>query len=229
MFLSLPTNKPPFLGYTTTLVLLWIIFNVTGCNSMNSVQKDISRQQEPSSTNSETYNQENELSTETANSNEEKAPSSAAILESESDANVPEEPNIPLLSWADFYAQVRPGLPVELGASLEVENAENEEKNLYEGFRIQIYSGPSPSMADTVSKQFRTWSIQHITGYSPETYTFFKAPYYRVHVGDFHDRTRAYSVSQIIKRQFPDAWVVYYRVIPWNAPADSVLIRFQRN
>ena len=139
MFLSLPTNKPPFLGYTTTLVLLWIIFNVTGCNSMNSVQKDISRQQEPSSTNSETYNQENELSTETANSNEEKAPSSAAILESESDANVPEEPNIPLLSWADFYAQVRPGLPVELGASLEVENAENEEKNLYEGFRIQIY------------------------------------------------------------------------------------------
>ena len=38
-----------------------------------------------------------------------------------------------------------------------------------------------------------------------ETYTFFKAPYYRVHVGDFHDRTRAYSTSQIIKRQFPSS------------------------
>lgn len=132
-----------------------------------------------------------------------------------------------LVQWDDFFPAIDQGIPEELSLRTTTEDEVVEEKNLYEGFRIQIYSGPSPAMADTVSKRFRFWSVRSISGYSPETYTFFKAPYYRVHVGDFHEREKAYDVAQIIKRAFPDAWVVYDRVNPWNVPADSSIIRFQ--
>ena len=132
-----------------------------------------------------------------------------------------------LVQWDDFFPAIDQGIPEELSLRTTTDDEVVEEKNLYEGFRIQIYSGPSPAMADTVSKRFRFWSVRSISGYSPETYTFFKAPYYRVHVGDFHEREKAYDVAQIIKRAFPDAWVVYDRVNPWNVPADSSIIRFQ--
>jgi len=132
-----------------------------------------------------------------------------------------------LVQWDDFFPAIDQGIPEELSQRTTTEDEVVEEKNLYEGFRIQIYSGPSPAIADTVSKRFRFWSVRSISGYSPETYTFFKAPYYRVHVGDFHEREKAYDVAQIIKRAFPDAWVVYDRVNPWNVPADSSIIRFQ--
>ena len=132
-----------------------------------------------------------------------------------------------LVQWDDFFPAIDQGIPEELSLRTTTDDEVVEEKNLYEGFRIQIYSGPSPTMADTVSKRFRFWSVRSISGYSPETYTFFKAPYYRVHVGDFHEREKAYDVAQIIKRAFPDAWVVYDRVNPWNVPADSSIIRFQ--
>ncbi len=132
-----------------------------------------------------------------------------------------------LVQWDDFFPAIDQGIPEELSLRTTTEEEVVEEKNLYEGFRIQIYSGPSPAIADTVSKRFRFWSVRSISGYSPETYTFFKAPYYRVHVGDFHEREKAYNVAQIIKRAFPDAWVVYDRVNPWNVPADSSIIRFQ--
>lgn len=132
-----------------------------------------------------------------------------------------------LVQWDDFFPALDQGIPEELSLRTTTEDEVVEEKNLYEGFRIQIYSGPSPAMADTVSKRFRFWSVRSISGYSPETYTFFKAPYYRVHVGDFHEREKAYDVAQIIKRAFPDAWVVYDRVNPWNVPTDSSIIRFQ--
>jgi len=96
-----------------------------------------------------------------------------------------------------------------------------EEQNLYEGFRIQIFSGVNVASADTVASQFRAWADTTISGYQPETYTFFKTPYYRVHIGDFHSRERAIEFSQLVKRKFRDAWVVYDRVNPWEVPADT--------
>ncbi len=225
------TNSKSMPGYVTTFLFVLLSISVTSCSSTKIVPENVISQAGRTPTNTDTLYQDSMDATAPMQKDRIDIPlvTNLTKIPSEADANVPAEPNIPLLGWADFYASIRPGVPAELAESLELESTENEEKNLYEGFRIQIYSGPSPAMADTVSKQFRTWSAQHVSGYSPETYTFFKAPYYRVHVGDFHDRTRAYSVSQIVKRQFPDAWVVYDRVIPWNVPADSVLIRFQRN
>lgn len=233
MLNSLYTNRTPLNIIKTSLciVLLGLIFTLMSCSSAEKVQENVTIQSVKSTSENEEISQgtlENFIiieSTDTSN-----LPVLNAVPQmSEPNTNELELPDLPLLDWSDFHANLRLGIPNELSANSELKSTESVEKNLYEGFRIQIYSGPSPSTADTVAKQFRTWSIQYISGYTPETYTFFKAPYYRVHVGDFHDRTRAYSTSQIIKRQFPDAWVVYDRVVPWNVPADSVLIRFRRN
>ena len=230
---SLYTNRTPLYSFKTSLfiVLLGLIFTLMSCSSAEKAQENVTIQSVKSFAENEEISQgavENfniTESTDISNLTEQ----NAVPRISEPNTKELELPDLPLLNWSDFYANLRHGIPDELSANSKLESTESVEKNLYEGFRIQIYSGPSPSIADTVAKEFRTWSIQHITGYSPETYTFFKAPYYRVHVGDFHDRTRAYSTSQIIKRQFPDAWVVYDRVVPWNVPSDSVLIRFRRN
>jgi len=93
--------------------------------------------------------------------------------------------------------------------------------NPFEGFRIQVFSGVSVANADSIASQFRAWSDTTIAGYQAETYTFFKTPYYRVHVGDFHSRKRAIDFSRLVKRKFRDAWVVYDRVNPQRVPADT--------
>lgn len=99
------------------------------------------------------------------------------------------------------------------------------ERNIYEGFRIQIYSGENVADADTVAGRFRVWADSTMADYQPETYVFFKTPYYRVHVGDFHHRDKAEKFSRIVKRYFREAWVVYDEVDPSYVPADTVLIR----
>lgn len=105
---------------------------------------------------------------------------------------------------------------------------EAKEVDLFEGFRVQIFSGQNPALADTVAKRFRAWSAANINGYQAETYTFFKAPYYRVHIGDFHNRNKAIQFSNLLKRRFRDSWVVYDRVNPYNVPADSISITLVR-
>ena len=228
---SLSTNKTPLFSFKSSHFLVLLSLSLMSCNSTEKVQKNVNiHSVKPSDENEEMSQsaQEEFIIIESTDVSNQPVVNALPKL-SEPNTKEPEITDIPLLDWSDFYTHLHLGIPDELSANPELESTEAVEKNLYEGFRIQIYSGPSPSIADTVAKQFRTWSIQYISGYSPETYTFFKAPYYRVHVGDFHDRTRAYSTSQIIKRQFPDAWVVYDRVVPWNVPSDSVFIRFQRN
>lgn len=130
-----------------------------------------------------------------------------------------------LSSLSDVYYNRTNNIPIEY-ERLKKEIVE-EEKDLFEGYRVQIFSGQNVALADTAAKRFRAWSAEHIEGYQAETYTFFKAPYYRVHVGDFHDRQRAIEFSNLLKRQFRDSWVVYDRVNPWNVPADTVRITFK--
>ena len=131
-----------------------------------------------------------------------------------------------LSSLSDTYFNRKNEIPTEY-AELKKEIVE-EEKDLYEGYRIQIFSGQNVALADTAAKRFRVWSAENIDGYQAQTYTFFKAPYYRVHVGDFHDREDAIEFSNLLKRRFRDSWVVYDRVNPWNVPADSVQIIIKR-
>lgn len=109
----------------------------------------------------------------------------------------------------------------------EIKIKVEQEFDLTKGYRIQIYSGQDVFTADTVASTFRAWSDTTIVGYQAETYTFFKTPYYRVHVGDFHNRDRALSFSKMVKRLFKDAWLVHDTVEPFRVPEDTTKIEFQ--
>lgn len=95
----------------------------------------------------------------------------------------------------------------------------------YAGFRVQLLSTRSISVADSTKDNFRAWADQYIEGYTPETYVIFRQPYYKVRVGDFRDQQEANNFSRMIKDEFPDAWVVHDRIEPEYIPADTTNIR----
>jgi hypothetical protein len=125
---------------------------------------------------------------------------------------------------SDAYAYRENEIPE---AFKQVRVEQKVEKNIYQGYRIQIYSGQDVSEADTIAHHFKAWADTTISSYNPDTYVFFRTPYYRVHIGDFHERERAIRFSNLVKRQFRDAWVVYDRVNPAKVPADTTLIQLQ--
>jgi hypothetical protein len=126
---------------------------------------------------------------------------------------------------SDTYYSNGNNIPEEFA---RIKKEKEVEVDLTKGYRIQVYSGQDVFEADTVASRFRAWSDTTIVGYQAETYTFFKTPYYRVHVGDFHDRDKALDFSKLVKRLFRDAWVVYDTVDPYLVPVDTVQIRLQK-
>lgn len=103
------------------------------------------------------------------------------------------------------------------------ESSSNKSINVdpYDGYRIQIISTRELQLADSVANEFRMWADTTIAGYSAETYQTFRQPFYRVHVGDFQQRNHANNFSKLVKRKYPDAWVVHDRINPENVPADT--------
>lgn len=101
-------------------------------------------------------------------------------------------------------------------------------KDIYDGFRIQILSTRDMAQADTVSRHFDTWMDTTAVNYKAQSYVIFKQPYYRVHVGDFNDRDKALEFSRIVKKQFPDAWIIYDRIKPTSTPPDTMQIRLEK-
>ncbi len=122
-------------------------------------------------------------------------------------------------SLGDLYASQENEIPAVFE---KIKTYKEQEFDVSKGYRIQIYSGESVAEADTIASKFRGWVNTSIEGYQAETYTFFKSPHYRVHVGDFHKREQALSYSRLVKGQFKDAWVVYDTVDPFMVPTDTV-------
>lgn len=95
------------------------------------------------------------------------------------------------------------------------------------GYRVQIISTRNMILADSVATQYRSWADSTIAGYSAEAYIFFHQPFYRVHVGDFQQRDHANSFSKLLKRKYPEAWVVHDRINPDSVPADTASFSFK--
>jgi len=107
---------------------------------------------------------------------------------------------------------------------------EPDQEEVFEGYRIQIYSGKNVNLADSIASKFRAWSDTSLVGdYYPETYTIFKAPNYRVHIGDFYSRQQILPLLKHVKKVFRDAWIVPDRIKPWNVPPESVQIIIKSN
>ncbi len=160
-------------------------------------------------------------STEQTSTSETEEDSSVSEQQNEQENNQEDVSRLMISNLSDSYSSFENRIPDEYS---QIKQQKEVERDLTKGYRIQIYSGQNVLDADTVASTFRAWSDTTITGYQAETYTFFKTPYYRVHVGDFHDRERAFNFSKLVKRLFRDAWVVYDTVDPFSVPEDTVEI-----
>lgn len=74
--------------------------------------------------------------------------------------------------------------------------------NAFPGFRVQIAFNSQRSIAATEQQKF----LAAYPGY--ETYVIYQAPYFKVRVGDFHNRLDAFRLHQRLRKEFPAAFVV---------------------
>lgn len=91
-----------------------------------------------------------------------------------------------------------------------------------QGYRIQILSTRNVSMADSVASNFRFWAVDNMKEYIPEAYVLYRQPYYKVHVGNFQFREQAMQLNTLVKKQYPDAWIVPDEVEPELVPSDTL-------
>lgn len=106
-----------------------------------------------------------------------------------------------------------------------LQQIEEEEVDIYQGFRIQILSTRDVEQADNTLAEFEQWADSNIADYSPRGYVHFRQPFYRVRVGDFQNQERAVELSRLIKFMYPDAWVIHDRINPYRVPADTLEFR----
>jgi len=127
-------------------------------------------------------------------------------------------------SLSDVYLSQKQDIP---DIYLKADSAGKQiNRNPYDGYRIQILSTRNVEQADSVANSFRMWSDSTIAGYQADAYVSFRQPQFKVHVGDFQIRDQANKFSRLIKKQYPDAWVVHDRIEPSDVPADTASFSF---
>lgn len=82
------------------------------------------------------------------------------------------------------------------------------------GFRIQIISSQEVTIVEEARRAFNQWLYEDVADYQAETYILFRQPYFRLHVGNFKSRAKAIEFNTIVKRKFPDAWIVHDQIDP---------------
>ena len=129
-------------------------------------------------------------------------------------------------SLSDLHTSQKHDMP----AAFMKKDSSNEtiNSNPYDGYRVQIISTRDIQLADSVANQYRAWADTTINGYMARAYTFFRQPFYKVHIGDFQERDQANSFSKLLRRRYPDAWVVHDRINPSSVPADTATFSFQK-
>jgi len=86
-----------------------------------------------------------------------------------------------------------------------------------QGFRVQLLSTQNRNDAEIMLENYKIWLASQRMDYKPKGYIQFRAPFFRVHVGDFYDRNVAFELVKLMKSQFPDAWVVADTIDPEEA------------
>ncbi|MCC5925388.1 MAG: SPOR domain-containing protein [Bacteroidetes bacterium] len=84
------------------------------------------------------------------------------------------------------------------------------------GFRIQIISSQDVREVEELRRKFNQWIFEEIPQYDPETYILFRQPFFRLRVGNFRSRAEAIEFNNIVKRKFPESWVVHDQIDPEN-------------
>lgn len=130
---------------------------------------------------------------------------------------------------ADRYAEEQPAprpdithdVPAELLRRGGDEGISAGEQN---GFRINVFSSTDPLEADRAAAQATAWwqELQEngdlidtytTREYDPPVYQDYRAPYYRVRIGNFADRADAQRMLKLVEDRYPNAFIVPDQVI----------------
>lgn len=84
------------------------------------------------------------------------------------------------------------------------------------GYRVQVFQSTDKGEADQAVNQAVAWwnrsAAQYSLNRTPEVYTVYRAPYYRVRVGNFRTRGDAQRLQSALGAQFNGAFIVQDRV-----------------
>ncbi len=78
------------------------------------------------------------------------------------------------------------------------------------GFRVQVYQGSSRAKA----KEIRDLMVQQYSKLG--VYMGFRQPDFRVRIGDFRDKAEAQAYLQMLKSEYPSAFVVPDKVLIYS-------------
>lgn len=80
------------------------------------------------------------------------------------------------------------------------------------GFRIQLVSTQDVRQVEELRRKFNQWIFEEVDEYDAQSYIIFRQPFFRLHVGNFRSRAEAIEFNNIVKRKFPEAWVVHDQI-----------------
>ena len=92
------------------------------------------------------------------------------------------------------------------------------------GFRISIFSSTDPLEADRTAAAAAVWwqrlqnngeldNLYTSVEYEPPIYQDYRAPYYRVRIGNFAERADAQRMLDLVEDRYPNAFIVPDQVI----------------
>lgn len=146
--------------------------------------------------------------------------------ENQAESNEEIEDSYPLLSsLSDTYLNRRNEIPA--GYARIKEEIEEKETDLFEGYRVQIYSGPDVALADTTAKHFRVWSAANIDGMFLKPIPFLSHRIIECMLVIFMIAKKPLSFP-ICSSEDSVIPVVYDLVNPYNVPDDTTMIYIKR-
>ena len=140
------------------------------------------------------------------------------------------------VNWADYedfsadrYSEEAPSprpeivhdLPSEL---LQEGSGSGQSFGEQSGFRISILSAVDPLDADRAAAAATAWwqsieekgeleAVYDVQEWEPPVYQDYRAPYYRVRIGNFASRADAQRMLDVVEDRFPNAFIVPDQVI----------------
>ncbi len=91
-------------------------------------------------------------------------------------------------------------------------NIRLNKKNGLTGYRIQIFSGTGNAARENANITSRKFRNNFPNFDSDLIYFEYKAPYFKVRVGDFRNKNEAFEYFHMINRKFPGSYIVKSRI-----------------
>ena len=124
------------------------------------------------------------------------------------------QPEVAVEVVHDVPARVMEGRVVVPGGSASAPEASEPVPVEVDGYRVQVFTSASRDAAESLRDQAVRWweGAQPGGSRSVEAVVSYRQPYYRVQLGAFATRPEADAALALVRRQYPEAFVVPDRV-----------------